>query len=128
MVILSSLNEHTISSCLYLYLADIPLIVIPQKMFSGMDVFSMLCIPGFILAGNLMNQGGISERIIRFCNCMVGHIRGGLAQANIITSMIFGVSCRNFMKTEAAVGMAASLAGMTNYTFNKRSNNAESQL
>ena len=82
-----------VSSFLYLYLADIPLIVIPQKMFSGMDVFSMLCIPGFILAGNLMNQGGISERIIRFCNCMVGHIRGGLAQANIIASMIFaGIS------------------------------------
>lgn len=82
-----------ISSFLYLYLADIPLIVIPQKMYSGMDVFALLCIPGFILAGNLMNMGGISERIIKFCNCLVGHIRGGLSQANIIASMIFaGIS------------------------------------
>lgn len=82
-----------ISSFIYLYLADIPLIVIPQKMYSGMDVFALLCIPGFILAGNLMNMGGISERIIKFCNCLVGHIRGGLSQANIIASMIFaGIS------------------------------------
>lgn len=82
-----------ISSFIYLYLAGIPFIVIPQKMYSGMDVFSLLCIPGFILAGNLMNNGGISQRIIKFCNGMVGHIRGGLAQANIVASMIFaGIS------------------------------------
>lgn len=82
-----------ISSFIYLYLAKIPFIVIPQKMYSGMDVFALLCIPGFILAGNLMNSGGISVRIIKFCNGMVGHIRGGLAQANIVASMIFaGIS------------------------------------
>lgn len=82
-----------ISSLVYLWLAGIPLMVIPQKMYSGIDVFVLLCIPGFILAGNLMNRGGISDRIIRFCNALVGHIQGGLAQANIVASMIFaGIS------------------------------------
>ncbi len=82
-----------ISSAVYLWLADIPLIIIPQKMYSGMDVFVLLCIPGFILAGNLMNRGGITDRIVGFCNALVGHIRGGLGLANIVASMIFaGIS------------------------------------
>ncbi len=82
-----------ISSAIYLWLADIPLTIIPQKMYSGMDVFVLLCIPGFILAGNLMNRGGITDRIVGFCNALVGHIRGGLGLANIVASMIFaGIS------------------------------------
>ena len=82
-----------ISSAVYLWLADIPLVIIPQKMYSGMDVFVLLCIPGFILAGSLMNRGGITDRIIGFCNALVGHIRGGLGLANIVASMIFaGIS------------------------------------
>lgn len=82
-----------ISSAVYLWLADIPLVIIPQKMYSGMDVFVLLCIPGFILAGNLMNRGGITDRIVGFCNALVGHIRGGLGLANIVASMIFaGIS------------------------------------
>ncbi|MEZ5476514.1 MAG: TRAP transporter large permease subunit [Thiolinea sp.] len=55
-----------LASVAYLLSAGIPLVVIPQKMYAGMDVFVLLCIPGFILAGNLMNSGGITERIIRF--------------------------------------------------------------
>ena len=71
----------------------IQLITLPQKMFAGMNSFVLLCVPGFILAGNLMNQGGITERIIKFSNSIVGHIRGGLSQANIVASMIFaGIS------------------------------------
>ncbi len=82
-----------ISSLAYLLFSGIPLEVIPQKMYSGMDSFVLLCIPGFILAGNLMNQGGISKRIIDFCNALIGHIRGGLALAAVVASMIFaGIS------------------------------------
>lgn len=55
-----------------------------------MDVFVLLCIPGFILAGDLMNGGGVTERIIRFAQALVGWIRGGLAQTNIAGSMLFG--------------------------------------
>lgn len=81
-------------SVLYYFLADsVPLITLPQKMFAGMNSFVLLCVPGFILAGNLMNQGGITYRIIDFANSLVGHIRGGLGQANIVASMVFaGIS------------------------------------
>ncbi len=81
-------------ACLvYLIGADIPLILMPMKMYSGIDVFVLLSIPGFIIAGNLMNQGGLTERIISFCNHLLGHIRGGLALVNIGASMLFaGIS------------------------------------
>ncbi len=82
-----------VSSLVYLLMSDIPLEVIPQKMFSGMDSFVLLSIPAFVLAGNLMNGGGITDRILRFSNSLVGHLRGGLAQTNIVGSMIFaGIS------------------------------------
>lgn len=82
-----------ISSLMYFIINGIPLITLPQKMFAGMNSFVLLCVPGFILAGNLMNLGGITERIIKFSNSIVGHIRGGLSQANIVASMIFaGIS------------------------------------
>jgi tripartite ATP-independent transporter DctM subunit len=82
-----------LASMAYLLAAGLPLEVIPQKMFSGMDSFVLLSIPGFVLAGNLMNGGGITDRIIRFSNSVVGHFRGGLAQTNIVGSMIFaGIS------------------------------------
>lgn len=82
-----------LSSLLYVWLANIPLMVVVQRMYGGLNSFTLLCIPGFILAGSLMNAGGLSDRIIKFCNSIIGHIRGGLAQANIIASMIFaGIS------------------------------------
>ncbi|TQF84479.1 TRAP transporter large permease [Elioraea sp. Yellowstone] len=82
-----------ISSAVYILAADLPLAVIPQKMFAGMDSFVLLSIPAFVLAGNIMNGGGITDRIIRFSNAIVGHLRGGLAQTNIVGSMIFaGIS------------------------------------
>ncbi len=82
-----------LSSFAYIFFSDIPLVIIPQKLYAGIDVFVLLCVPGFILAGNLMNQGGITERVVGFSNAMVGHIRGGLGLANIVASMIFaGIS------------------------------------
>ncbi|MGG5819798.1 TRAP transporter large permease [Falsiroseomonas sp. HW251] len=82
-----------LSSAVYLLAAGLPLAIIPQKMFSGMDSFVLLSIPAFILAGNLMNGGGITDRIIRFANAVVGHVRGGLAQTNVAGSMVFaGIS------------------------------------
>lgn len=81
------------ASLLYFMGTGIPLITLPQKMFAGMNSFVLLCVPGFILAGNLMNQGGITHKIIKFSNSLVGHIRGGLSQANIVASMVFaGIS------------------------------------
>ncbi len=82
-----------ISCFVYVLLADIPLVILPMKMYSGIDVFVLLSIPGFILAGNLMNHGGLTEKIISFCNHLLGHIRGGLSLANVGASMLFaGIS------------------------------------
>lgn len=95
-----------LSSLCYLIVSGIPVVVMAQKVFTGIDVFVLLSIPGFILAGNLMNSGGITERIIRFANAMVGWIRGGLGLTNISASMFFGGV------TGTAVADAASIGGV----------------
>lgn len=76
-------------STLYLYLTEFDLAVVPQKIVSGMDSFVLLAIPLFILAAELMNTTGITDRIFRFANSIVGRIPGGLAHANVLASMIF---------------------------------------
>lgn len=68
---------------------NIPLLVIPQRVFASMDSFSLMAIPFFILAGELMNGGGITRSIIRFSSSLIGHVRGGLAHVNVLASMMF---------------------------------------
>ena len=93
-----------VSSFCYLLAAGIPLVVMPQKMYAGIDVFVLLCIPGFILAGNLMNSGGITERIVRFANAIVGWIRGGLGLTNVAASMLFGGISGTAVADSASIG------------------------
>lgn len=72
---------------------NLPLLVIAQRMFTGIDSFPLMAIPFFILAGNLMNTGGLTRRLLAFCNVLVGFLRGGLAAVSIVGSMIFaGIS------------------------------------
>ena len=78
-----------ITSLLYLAVFDIPAITMAQKMISGIDTYALLAVPFFILAGNLMNTGGVTRRLFRFASAMVGHIPGGLGHANVLASMIF---------------------------------------
>jgi len=69
------------------------LVALPQKMFGGLNSFSMLCIPLFIFAGSLMSSGGIARRIINVFNVFVGQYRGGLGIVSVISTMFFsGVS------------------------------------
>jgi C4-dicarboxylate transporter DctM subunit len=78
-----------IASGLYMLLGPkIPLQGLVQRMIGGIDTFPLLAIPFFILAGNLMNTGGITERLVRFSKSLVGHIRGGLAHVVVVTNMI----------------------------------------
>lgn len=63
--------------------------IIVEKFLSGPDSFTLLAVPFFILAANIMNTGGVTERIFDFANKMVGHIRGGLGHVNIFASVIF---------------------------------------
>jgi len=93
-----------LSSLAYLAFMGIPFEVMPQKMYAGMDVFVLLSIPGFILAGNLMNQGGITERIIRFANALIGWIRGGLGLTNVGASMLFGGITGTAVADAASIG------------------------
>ena len=82
-----SLAVSAVLTALYLQL---PLMVVVQQMVQGVRSFSLLAIPFFIIAGEMMGQGGISRRLILFSNLLVGRIRGGLAQVNCLASMFFG--------------------------------------
>jgi C4-dicarboxylate transporter DctM subunit len=93
-----------ISAFVYILFSDLPLMVIPQKMYAGIDVFVLLSIPGFILAGNLMNASGITNRIIKFCNALLGHIRGGLGLANVGASLLFGGISGTAIADTASIG------------------------
>lgn len=93
-----------LSTLVYLFSKGISLLVIPLKMYAGIDVFVLLSIPGFILAGNLMNQCGMTDRIIRFCNHLLGHVRGGLSLANIGASMIFAGISGTAVADTASIG------------------------
>ena len=91
------------SLAVLLYLGEIPLLVIPQFMVEGITKFELLAVPFFILAAEIMNASGITERIFRAALVIAGGVRGGLAQVNVIASVIFaGIS-------GAAVADAAGL-------------------
>ncbi len=69
------------------------LLSVPQRFFNGINSFALLAIPFFILAADLMSACGITTSILRFTNSLVGHIRGGLGHANILTMTFFsGIS------------------------------------
>jgi len=78
-----------ISSLVFLVSKNEILLPVAQRMTAAGDSFPLLAIPFFVLAGKLINESGITERIFRFALCLVGHIRGGLAHVNVINSMIF---------------------------------------
>lgn len=68
---------------------EVFLAIIAQKLYIGINQFPLLAIPMFILAGEIMNVGGITERLVYFAKVLVGHLRGGLAHVNIISSIFF---------------------------------------
>jgi tripartite ATP-independent transporter DctM subunit len=72
-----------------LFFSPVPMSLVVQRMTSGIDSFPLLAIPLFVLAGNLLNSGGIASRIFAFAAALVGHLRGGLAQVNIAASLVF---------------------------------------
>lgn len=85
-------------------LAQIPNTVVFSKMFNGLNSFTLLAVPLFILAANLMNEGEITEKLINCCNSMVGHLRGGLAYSNVLVSMIFAGISGSSQADTAGVG------------------------
>ena len=82
-----ALAASSIFTAMYL---KIPLMVIIQQMVQGVNSFSLMAIPFFIIAGEIMGEGGISQRLIEFANVIVGRFRGGLALVNVLASTFFG--------------------------------------
>jgi len=82
----------------------IPLGIIAQRMFTGMDSFPFMAIPFFILAGQLMNSSGITQKLVAFADVLVGHVRGGLAQINIVASMFFAGITGSAVADTSAIG------------------------
>ncbi|MCJ9670987.1 TRAP transporter large permease [Neorhizobium sp. BETTINA12A] len=82
----------------------LPPIVVFQQLNSGMNVFAMMAIPFFIFAGDLMVRGGIAHRLIRFAAGLVGHMRGGLGQVNVVASTLFGGISGSAVADASAVG------------------------
>lgn len=95
-----------ISSALSLIIAsDVPVIAIMQSLYGNANNFTLLAVPFFILAGNLMKSGGVSRRLIEFAKLLVGGFPGGLGHVAILTSMIFAAISGSGPATVAALGL-----------------------
>jgi C4-dicarboxylate transporter DctM subunit len=90
------------------------LAMLPQRMYSGTTGFTLLAVPFFILAGNLMNTGGITSRIFRFAKALVGHVPGGLGQVSVISSMIFSGMSGSAVADAAGLGQIQHKAMVDN--------------
>jgi tripartite ATP-independent transporter DctM subunit len=75
-----------------------------NRLYSGMNSFPLMAVPFFILAGELMNQGGITQSIVRFSQTLIGHFRGGLAQVNILSSVLFAGLSGSAVADTSALG------------------------
>ena len=95
------LGAAALATVLYM---DLPPEVVFQQLASGMNVFSMLAIPFFIFAGDLMMRGQIADRLVALAAAMVGHLRGGLGQVNIVAATLFGGVSGSAVADASAVG------------------------
>jgi len=77
---------------------------VAQRMATGLDSFALLAIPFFILAGQIMNQGGIAKRLIDFAKSLVGMLPGGLAYVHVVAAMLFGSISGSAVATASAIG------------------------
>src|SRR5215213_7972349 len=82
----------------------LPLIVVAQKMMTSIDSFPLMAVPFFILAGNLMEAGGISGRLVDFAKSIIGGVQGGLACSCVLTCMIFAAVSGSSVATTFAIG------------------------
>ena len=94
------------SAMLYVLLhGDLSPTMLIQTTFAGMASFPLLAIPLFMLAGNLMNEGGLTRDLVRFARLILGHISGGLGLATILASAIFAAISGAAVATAVAIGM-----------------------
>ncbi|MET3506541.1 TRAP transporter large permease [Halalkalibacter oceani] len=87
-----------------LFDSSTPLIIAGQRLITSVDLFALMAIPTFILAGTLMEYGGISKRLINFANALTGHISGGLGLVSVVTAMFFAAISGSSAASVAAIG------------------------
>ena len=83
---------------------QVPVLILAQQVYEALDNFSLLAIPLFVLAGELMGVAGITERLVNLSRALIGHFRGGLAQANILTNMFMGAISGSALADLTAIG------------------------
>jgi C4-dicarboxylate transporter DctM subunit len=93
----------SVSGILYFYM-DMPQVLITQIMYSGIDSFSFMAVPFFMLAGAFMSAGGVTNRLVNFAQAMVGSFTGGLAQVVAVSGMFFAAISGTSAATTAAIG------------------------
>ncbi len=96
-----ALGLSSVFTAIYL---DLPLLLIGQRMVNGLFSFTFLAVPFFILVGNIMTEGGISDRLVKFADVLVGRFRGGLAQGNVVASTFFGGISGSSVADVASIG------------------------
>jgi C4-dicarboxylate transporter DctM subunit len=93
-----------ISVLLVVYFSGVPLIFAAETFFSGLDIFPLMAIPGFLLAGNLMTRSGTTEKIVNVMYELVGNVPGGLGIVTVLSSMFFAALCGSGPATTGAIG------------------------
>ncbi len=93
-----------VSSLVMMFIEDIPMTMLITKMFGGLDSFTILAIPFYILTGAIMNSGNLTERLVGFADSLVGHIKGGLAHVNVLASMFFAGISGSSTADSASIG------------------------
>lgn len=96
-----AIGLSAIGTILYI---DLPFTTIINQMFDGLDSFPLLAVPLFLLVGKLMNDGGITDRLVAFASTIVGHIKGGLGHINVAVSMLFAGLSGSAAADAAAIG------------------------
>jgi tripartite ATP-independent transporter DctM subunit len=110
-----ALAAASLATMLYL---DLPALVFVQQTTAGANTTSLIAIPLFIFAGEMMMRGGISERLISFASSLVGHLRGGLGQVNVVSSLFFGGVSGSAIADVSAIG-GTMIPQMTKRGFDK---------
>lgn len=107
-----------VTAWLYLAASELPLIVLAQRVATGPDSWVLLAMPLFVLAGLLMNDTGISTRLLAFARALIGHPRGGLAMVNVLASMLFGGISGSSVADTAALG-SVLIPGMSKQGYSR---------
>ena len=96
-----ALGLSSLATAAYL---DLPMLMVAQRMINGLNSFTFLAVPFFILVGNIMTEGGISDKLVKVADVLVGRMRGGLAQGNVVASTMFGGISGSSVADVASIG------------------------